>query len=77
MLFMDRSLITFYVSKFCFDGGTSNKLVDIRHAQTTTHSCSTGEQNTVTCSDSTCYQYGYDGLMLSCIGTSVSVVPMV
>ena len=27
MLFMDRSLIIFYVSKFCFDGGTSNKLV--------------------------------------------------
>ena len=26
MLFMDRSLIIIYVSKFCFDGGTSNKL---------------------------------------------------
>ena len=26
MLFIDRSLIIFYVSKICFDGGTSNKL---------------------------------------------------
>ena len=29
MLFMDRSLIIFYVSKFCFDGGTSNKLMSV------------------------------------------------